>query len=292
MYPDAASTSLSLLRFFVVCAALLLGAAKAGYGQRVYADAQSQATGLLGGSISNAGFAIDIDNGNFSTLNVGIGALNLMYTSQNLRFSGVIDPKPKNTSPIILKFSSSASIANLIGGISIQRTNNGINSTVGVEYTSSALLTLLNGSVDSEVVIPIPGVSAPSDGVRLRISTVLGLGLTARLYYAFYITPPELQSNEIILCEGQSSEAIISNFHTENGISYTYRLFSTETGGSEVAPSTNSNTFTIPADLPAGPYWLEARENDTYPSARTKITVSVSPRPSAPVLNIQPNSQH
>lgn len=292
MYPYATSAFITSLRFFVVCVVLLLTATKVGYGQRVYADVQSTAAGLLGGSISNAGLAVDENRDNFSTLTVGVGALNLMYTSQNLRFSGVTDLKPKNTSPIIIKFSSTASIANLIGGISIQRTNNGINNTVGIEYTSSALLTLLNGSVDSEVIIPIPGVSASSDGVRLRISTVLGLGLTARLYYAFYIKPPELQNNEIILCEGQSGEAIISNFHIENGTPYTYRLFSAQTGGTEAAPPTNSATLTVPSDLPAGSYWLEARENDIYPSARTEINVSVSSRPPAPTLNIHPNSQH
>ncbi|WP_257658978.1 Ig-like domain-containing protein [Parapedobacter lycopersici] len=269
MYAHILSYIFPAARMAFLVTLLCLGVVREGYGQRVYADAHSEANGLLGGSVSDEGRAVDNDYNNFSTLNVGVGLLNLMYTTQNLNFSGTTNPKPQNTSPIILKFSSTGSIANLIGGISIQRTNNGLTNTVGTEYTSSALLTLLNGSVASEVIIPIPGVSTSSDGVRLRISTVLGLGLQAHLYYAFYITPPQVPSS-LTICANAPESVTITNFQT----GYTYRLYNQQIGGAEVGVTTTSNILNIPGSLAAGTYYLEAREGDLYPSARTPITLA------------------
>lgn len=293
MYPYATSAFITSLRFFVVCA-LLLGAVQEGYGQRVYAVTQqsspTQQLLVILSQVTNQARAVDNDTLNYSTLSVTLGALGAITANQNLQFG---DPKPTNNSPVILKFGSTSSLLNLLGGISVQRTNGGRTSPVAPSYSGTQLLNLLNllgGPQIATAIIPSNGLAY--DGVRLEVNTTLGGVLTANYYYAFYIKPPELQSDEIKLCEGQSGEAIISNFHIENGTPYTYRLFSAQTGGTEAAPPTNSATLTVPSDLPAGSYWLEARENDIYPSARTEINVSVSSRPPAPTLNIHPNSQH
>ncbi len=292
MYPRVTSTSLSPLRFFVVCAALLLGAVQEGHGQRVYANNEQHNYTSLLASISNPAYAVNTDTLLYSTLNVTLGLVGLVSAQQNLQFNTPV-VKPSPNSPIIIKFSTPGSLLDLLGGLSVQRTNNSNSLVVPPAYGGTSLLELLNllggGSIATLV---IPPTGSQFDGVRLTINTTLGVARQANFYYAFYITPPELQSDEIILCEGQSGEAIISNFHIENGTPYTYRLFSAETGGVEVAVSTNADTFIIPTNTPPGSYWLEARENDIYPSARTKITVSVNPKPPAPTLNIHPNSQH
>lgn len=261
----------------LVLVMLFFGTEREVYGQRVYANGQTSVTGLLGGTITNAPLAADSDPETFSELHVGVGVLNLMFTTQNLQFTGVGSPKPVNTSPIILKFSSTQSIANLIGGISIQRTNNGLNNTVGTEYTAATLLTLLNGSVDSEVIVPIPGITTASDGVRLRIATVLGLGVVAKLYSAFYIVPPQIPST-LAICENSSSSFSVSNYQS----GYTYRLYTSEIGGAEVGTASTTATFNIPVNLPAAIYYLEAREADLYPSARTPIVITRNVLPAAP----------
>lgn len=289
------------VRVIVLVSFLCLGAVREGYGQRVYANTEQNSGKqelllLTVSEVTNPTRSTNSNENTYSTLNVAIGALNLYSATQNLQFTGINAIKLKPNSPIMVKTMVNGSVLGLLDAVSLQRTNGGMNNTVGAPYTVTQLLDLLGiiGGTDEEllVVLPVPGVSETNDGVQLKVNSVLSLGLSARLYYAFYITPPELDSQEIILCDGQSGQAIISNFYMENGVPYTYRLYNQQIGGIEVAPSTNTNTFTIPANLPEGDYYLEARENDLYPSARTKITVSVQPQPPAPILNINPNSQY
>ncbi|WP_436831937.1 immunoglobulin domain-containing protein [Parapedobacter sp. DT-150] len=280
-----------MLRLFAAFALLLFGVVKDGYGQRVYANAQQTSVGSLGGSVQNPTFASDTNYTNYSTLRVGVGLLNLMHAMQNLQFSGTPYPKPSNTSPIMIRFSSAASIANLVGGLSIIRTNNGINNLVGTEYTSTSLLTLLNGSVESEVIIPIPSSTATSDGLRLRIATLAGAALSANLYYAFYIKPPNLSQSTVTVCPAEPAQLTISNLQNN----YTYRLYSAQTGGSEITGVTRAgNALSIPSPPSPGTYtyWLEAREGDLYPSARTAIQLTVVPKPPAPNVQLTPNSQY
>ncbi len=247
--------------------------------QRVYANAQQTGTGILGGTITNPGFAVDTNYSNFSTLNVGIGALGLMYTMQNLQFTGTPAQIPTTTSPLIIRFGSTASLLGLVNGISVQRTNGGINTTVGTEYTANSLLSLLNGSTDSMVIVPIPGIAGQaSDGVRLRIVTLLGLGLNAKYYYAFFIIPPTVASNNIQVCTGSNVTINITNFNS----GYTYKLYNAQIDGAQVGSATTTNVLTTNAITTSGDYWLEARESDVYPSARTKVTVTVNPLPTAP----------
>ncbi len=272
-------------------AVLLPGMVKEGYGQRIYADVQQSSAATLLSGVTNQGRPIDADTANYSTLSVTLGILGAITAHQNLQFVNV--PKPVSNSPVIIKFGSTSSLVNLLGGIAVQRTNGGRTAVVSPNYSGTQLLNLLNllgGPQIATAIIPPNGLAY--DGVRLEVNTSLGGLLTADYYYAFYITPPQPQNDEIVRCDGLPGHIIISNFYVERGIPYTYRLFSTETGDIEVATATNSNTLTIPANLSAGTYWLEARENDLYASARVKITVSVQPKPLAPLLNVEPNSQY
>src|SRR5690606_23720487 len=224
---------------------------------------------------------LDPDTTVSSSLNVYLGALGLFSAQQNLQFVNV--RKPTASTPVIVKFSTPGSLLDLLGGFSIQRTNNNNTTVVSPSYGGTGLLELLNlfggGSV---AMLKIPPTGAVFDGVRLTVNTTLGVARTAYYYYAFYITPPQLENNEIFRCEGEAGAAIINNFQA----GYTYRLYTTETGGTEIPEAaTTTAALTLPSNL-EGTYWLEAREDDIYPSARTEINITVVPQPGHPQLSI------
>src|SRR5690606_16960487 len=71
---------------------LLWGTVEMGYGQdqvRKYATRQRVFTGLLGGTAQNPTHVIDQNPRTASTLQVALGALNLMYTEQVVDFNPV-----------------------------------------------------------------------------------------------------------------------------------------------------------------------------------------------------------
>jgi len=250
------------------------------YAQRIYADKEQISTTLLA-SVSDRPWAIDLsDTTNHSTLRVTLGALGLIYSRQNLQF--VDNPKPNRYSPIIVKIGSNSSLVTLLGGFVLQRTNGGINNTVVPAYSDSQLLNLLNLFGGSQIgsFIFLPNGN-DFDGIRFEVNSLLNLALTAHYYYAFYIASPTLSNHAIHLCEGAGGTATISNFQP----GYTYRLYTAQTGGTQVWNDITTNTITIPPDS-EGSYWLEAREGNVYPSARVKITVTVHPLPGKPQVTL------
>lgn len=280
MYHHATSNPLSRLRFFVVCVVLLLGAVKEGYGQRVYADDQQSSPSILLSSVTNQGRAIDPDTSNFSTLSVTLGVLGAITAQQNLQFKTVT--APSSTSPVIVKIGSTNSLVTLLGGFSVQRTNGGRTSPVSPNYTGNQLLNLLNlfGGSKTGALIILPN-SEIYDGVRLELNTTLGGLLEAYYYYAFYIVPPEIPSI-VTACENSPVDVTISNYEEaveDQGYPYTYQLYTDKLPPSNPSiietpienVTFNDGILTLPATLPAGDYYLEARENDIYPSERTEI---------------------
>lgn len=290
MHPTCTCPSLSPLRLTAVLL-LLLGAAKEGYGQRVYADTDQISPFVILASVSNRQRATDSDTSNFSTLSVSIGGLGLITAHQNLQY--VTRPKPTAYTPIIVKFGSQSSLLNLLGGFTIQRTNGGRTGVVPPPYSGSQLLNLLNlfgGSQVGTAIIPPDGTEF--DGVRLEVSTVLGVGLQAYYYYAFYITPPQIAPT-LSICEGESINVSIENIQPN----YTYRVYTAELAGSEITEmASTSGAIQVPATLQsrATPYtfWIEAREADQYPSARSRLDVTVTAKPPAPNVTLNPNSQY
>ena len=200
MYPHAASTRLSFLHFLAVLTVLLFGVAKDGVGQRVYADNTQVSSPLVViiplSQVTNSNFSIDADTANHSTLSVTLGALGAITAQQNLQFKSA--PKPSQSSPVIIKIGTPNSLLNVLGGISVQRTNGGLSLPVAPNYSSSQLLNLLNLLSNSTVgTVIVPSNNEAYDGVRLEVNTTLGGLLEAYYYYAFYITPPQPGSNEI-----------------------------------------------------------------------------------------------
>ncbi|NGM62088.1 hypothetical protein G5B30_09195 [Sphingobacterium sp. SGG-5] len=251
-------------------------------GQRIYADTQKSDATFLLASVSNPAEAVDLpDTTNFSTLNVTLGALGLIYARQNLQF--IDNPKPTRYSPIIAKIGSNSSLLTLLGGFAVQRTKGGINSTVAPGYSGSELLNLLNlfGSGQIGTLVFLPDGN-DFDGIRFEVNSLLNLALTANYYYAFYIAMPILSESNLTVCEGANRAVTISNFQP----GYTYQLYTTQLGGTQVGSDITTNTFII-QDNWNGSYWLEAREGNIYPSGRTPLTITMLPRPGKPHLTIR-----
>jgi len=153
------------------------------------------------------------------------------------------------------------------------------------------LLNLLDGG--SEAILIVNPTGAQYDGVNLRIDGTVAV--TARLFYAFHITQPHLQGLNLIedrydieLCNEQIGTLNIDiNPNYRDGV-YTYQVYDDAIGGNPVSDTFESDTLTIPATLPSGTYWLEARENNIYPSARRELRIIRRDIPGITLLPVAP----
>jgi hypothetical protein len=241
--------------------------------QRVYANTEQhsakQSLIITLSEVTNPTNAVDTPNfSNFSTLFTTLGALSLIEAWQNLQFSST----PLISSPIIIKYGGSASLISLLAGTSIQPTLSG--SLVGSPYTQSTLLGLLNAGVtDAEIILPAPNISY--NGIRLKVSsTLLGASLTAKYYYAFYITAP-LVSNQTI-CSNTTATLTITNPQA----GYTYKWYNATMD--TLLQSSTAISFTTPILSAAKAYNVVAYESNSgtaFYSGNTPVTVNINPLP-------------
>ncbi|MNX94347.1 hypothetical protein D3C86_1265750 [compost metagenome] len=251
-------------------------------GQRIYADAEThsspQVVVVTLSQVTNPGRAVDLgDLTNFSTLSATLGALGLIEAWQNVQFTGF--NKPVSNTPITIKFGSNTSLLSLLDGVAIQPTLNGV--PVGVPYSNATLLALLSAlgtPTDAEITLPAPGVTY--DGIRLKVSsTLLGLAITNRFYYASFIVAPAVSSTTI--CSGTTVNLSVTNAQAN----YTYNWYTSSTGGSPLQSGT-STTFTPSPNLTTTTtFYVEAVQTigGPYYSARTPVTVTVTPLPTASI---------
>jgi len=241
--------------------------------QRVYADTQTSSTPQILivvtlSEVQNQSNATGTSNfSDYSTLFTTLGALSLIEAWQNLKFP----TQPPSNSPLTIKFGANTSVADVINGISIQPTLNG--TLVGSAYTGSTILGLLgSGTIDKEITLPAPGVAY--NGVRYKVSpSVLGVAVSGRYYYAFYITPPTAPAATI--CTGSTATLSVTN--PQSG--YTYNWYNSS--GTLVQSNTTS-TYTTAALTASTSYAVEAVETSTgtsYFSGRTSIAVTVNNQP-------------
>ncbi|WP_434366138.1 immunoglobulin domain-containing protein, partial [Sphingobacterium spiritivorum] len=278
---------------YLICMFSLLfyGMAGTAHAQRVYANSFNTSTDVdLGcvlvvcGSVNNGSNAVNptqIAANNPSTI---VSPLVLSATMQNVRFTGT-NALPSYVTPVMVKLKMNASVLSLINSISLQRTNGNVSTPVGTEYSAGYLLDLLGiggvGQQELTVILPVVGSAQANDGIRVKVGSAVSLGLSASLYYAYYIIPPTVASPTLSLCGNAAGSFTISNFQS----GYTYKLYTAAVDGTEVAGvSTTTNTLTIPGTLAGGTYYLEARESNTYPSARTAITIVRNSLPSVPTI--------
>lgn len=285
MYFYATSTSISPLRFFVVCTLLFLGAVKVGYGQRVYANATevncnyNLLTCLNG--VQNGPNAVGGNHNTSSDIIVTLSG----SAWQSLRFTGAVTPTSK--SPITIKLQAPIALLNLLGGVRIQKTRgSGTNrQLIGTEYRDDQLLDLLGLLSGGSYEFQMPVEYDSFDGVRVYMNSTLGVLTTVNYFYAFFIVPPQLVSPSAEICENESATIQLSHF--EPG--YKYNVYSTETGGAPIAETASSPQIPLPEFATEGifTYWVEAVDSDTYVSARVPFTVTVHPKPPTPHIVTQ-----
>src|SRR5690606_1236839 len=189
---------------------------------------------------------------------------------------------PASTAPLMIRFRYAGAVLGLSNAFRLQRTNGGLNQTVGQAYTGSTLLGLLGldeAEDTGEFTVPVPATGTPSDGVEIRLSALLGVGPSAEVFYAFFITPPLVEFSTVYVCQGESALISISNFQS----GYTYRVYDALTEGTLIYSGT-TDVLSIPEeDLTTVTYYLEAVEGDTeFTSSRTAFSLEVIPKPGHP----------
>ncbi|WP_316813798.1 hypothetical protein [Pedobacter heparinus] len=281
----------TLMHYFLPLVLVMIAGIGTIKGQRIYADAETHSSPQILvvtlSQVTNPGRAIDLaDLTNFSTLSANIGALGLIEAWQNIKFTGTYKPVP-NT-PITIRFGSTTSLLSLLDGIAIQPTLNG--TPVGVAYSNATVLSLLSAlgtPTDAEITLPAPGISY--DGIRLKVSSsLLGVALSGRYYYASFIVAPTV--SPVTICSGTPVTLSVTNAQA----GYTYNWYSTNTGGTAIQSGTIT-TFTPNPNLTATTtYYVEAVQTvgGTYYSARSPITVTITPKPPSPHVIITTNSQY
>jgi len=196
------------ISFIFFCIYLAFSGLKA-YGQcsalqkRVYAGRQESYNTLLA-NISSAINAIDGNPKNHSSLNVTLGALNLIKSTQYLEFrkNGNVNTIAANT-PVTIKMSLPKSVAGVLDNVVIQPFTN-LNyfggsfplyidqrwtaSASGAAYTSSTLVNAINGA--GEIEITIKPTSA-YQGVWITLGSVLGLGMSSDIFHAYIMEDDE-----------------------------------------------------------------------------------------------------
>ncbi len=165
------------------------------YKERVYATAPSvpadiSPTQSLIITLSEVTNPNNARNGNVkdaSTLFTTIGTLSLIQAYQNVRFPAG-DLPPDGNTPVTVKVATGASILNVLGGLEVQATLNG--TLVGTKVDQSNLISLLGGGVLSNglnvfEITFVPG--ANYNGVRVRVSPTLGVGVSANYFHAYFL---------------------------------------------------------------------------------------------------------
>lgn len=176
MYRRATSTSNSLRRFLVVCAVLLLGAAKEGYSQRVYATSASKGPS----GVTNENHAVSPDPTGIveptalprSNINVSPPILSPTQTSFiQLQFHTVI---PQNSLVIIRVSNESVKLGGSIG-VSAHENN--------VVRTSTASKFMLSDGSDFYAIRVTGG---NFNQVRVTVSAPALGSASINIFYAFY----------------------------------------------------------------------------------------------------------
>ncbi|MGV3763371.1 hypothetical protein [Parapedobacter sp.] len=226
MYHHVTSNPLSSLRFFVVCAVLLLGAVKAGYGQRVYADAQlkgNTSSGLTNsGTIGSPTLSVNPPYTDFTTLTAK-STLGTATAWQQLIFPTTLTAN----SIVYLKLTTETAL--LGGEISVQTYANSTSTSTGSLVTPQSTSFT---SVDGMTYVAVTSQSA-FNAVRLTLSSPLALGTnTANIYYAFFETTPTGCSEAIGTSVGGSGISLGGNVSDPlDAIDNNFTTFSTISGG-------------------------------------------------------------
>ncbi|SEA06309.1 Por secretion system C-terminal sorting domain-containing protein [Arachidicoccus rhizosphaerae] len=162
---------------------------------REYANFQSTDATLLLASVTNPENAIDGNTQTYSTLDLTAEVLGLTHSTQYLGFStdGTRDNLETISAgkTIYIKFSTSSDLVSALGNIEIGTFTMAPTGFLGAwvttptsVYTSTNLVTLLNGSGTNELAIVAP---SNCNGVYIKLSAAVSLLSTTDLFHAYVL---------------------------------------------------------------------------------------------------------
>jgi len=293
MYHSPAST---YLLCFIVLATLLLGAAREGYGQRVYATnygAAQSGPGVLGiisaGLVNSPTNAVEPNstNGNSAELVIG-GLLGNAYAHLQLKFINGSQNLPAGTTIYVrIDGSTSGGLLGLLlassGFVSAQQ--NASSGNVNSQGNLSAITgqNIAVGSIQSETIggnlyLKITP-SACFNAITISITTAGLLGLLSnanlKVYHAYYECPGISMPNPTPICQGESTTVQVNNPASCG----TYNWYTQATGGTAFHTGTS---YTTPALSSTVTYYVEYSGVDNSKCGRTPVTVTVHPKPAMP----------
>lgn len=296
MYYHVTSTSFSRLRLVVVCAVLLVGAVKEGYGQ-VYANSygiqQSGDVTVLGlvvanGTVHNAenSLAPVIPDVNYSRLTIsGLTGIDA-YARLQLKFINGEENLPAGT-PIYVRVANlgTGGLLNLLlGGSGAVTASKDATSTVGNPINGTQVPITSISTVTDEgntylKIIPADCFNAVSINIT---GTALLPAADLWVYHAYYecLSPISVFENPTI-CFGE--EATLQVEDPLSSSNCNYRWYDSATGGNLLGtgasyitePLTSSTTF-----------YVGYSGLDPSKCGRTPVVVTVVPQPGKPHLTI------
>src|SRR5690554_4172801 len=161
--------------------------------ERTYATNQSWGTTLLGGIVSNGNNAVDGDPSTHSTITVALGLLGLGDTYQDISWGGTVVPAG---TPVSIKLGPEYGVLGLASGLSVVARKDGANIGAAQNVQTCALPILPGENVYEYTFIPsLGGVPQDYDEIRITLGTVLGVGISVRVFEVYYLTPTDTVTN-------------------------------------------------------------------------------------------------
>lgn len=261
-------TYLNLIVFF----ALTLMISSRSYAQRVYATKQTSvpATKTGGSEIKDQEKPVEFPRlDDHSKIEVKSTAGSAY---QILSFDGIVE---KNT-PVRLRLRVRKGLS-LLNTITIQAVNG--TTAVSPGYQINNLAGLLVEDQEKEIIL-FP--SQDYDGVQI-LTRALFADIEIEIFYAYYIAPPPISVNPVVVCKGDPAELSVSPIQA----GYTYRWYTTPTGGSAFVSNSTGICITPPLSATTT-FYVEALESlGGAVSARVPVEVQVKPSPALAVIPLQ-----
>ena len=233
--------------------------------------------GLLGAGVTNPDNAIDGDISTFSQLNLGVVSV-AASVEQEIYFANAtqIDEDFK----VSLKVSPALLALGVANNIQFEAYNG---TTLVSSSNLSALLNLdLLGLLESGAVADIPfDISAPSDRVIVRLSSLLGVSTAQNLdLHEVTITSgiPVIAaaSQNVEVCEGSSADLVATTATAGAEL----RWYDAQSGGNLLATVASGDAFTTPALTEDTTFYVASFvAGCAEESARVAVEVTVNPLP-------------
>jgi len=157
---------------------------------------------------------------------------------------------------------------NVLNAITIQAVSG--SAAVSPGYQINSLASLLTEDQAKEIIL---NPDQDFDGVQILARSLVA-DIEIETFYAFYLAPPQVAAEPVTVCQGDPAELSVTNVQA----GYTYKWYTTATGGSPFVSSTTGTCITPPVSS-ATKFYVEAVESTGVVSARVPVDVLVVPKP-------------